>query len=234
MTTGAEAARPAVEGGALVRLLQLASAASPVGSFALSEALEHAVFDGLVHDEASARDWIGGLLRHATCALDVPLLIRMHAAWSEGRDDAALGASAWLLACRESAELRSGDRRQGQALLRVLHGAGVAAAGTLLRDQRVGYACAFALAADTLGIAPPAAGVAFAYAWLENLTLAAVKLVPLGQIAGQRMLFDLGSEIPDLCASAARREPDDIAAGAPGQALASALHESQATRIYQS
>ena len=47
---------------ALVRLLQLASAASPVGSFALSEALEYAVFRGAVHDEASARDWIGGWL----------------------------------------------------------------------------------------------------------------------------------------------------------------------------
>ncbi|MDX1432320.1 MAG: urease accessory UreF family protein, partial [Gammaproteobacteria bacterium] len=135
-----------VDGLALVRLLQLSSAASPVGSFALSEALEYAVHQGAVHDEASARDWIGGLLRHSTCALDVPMLLDMHVAWNEGRIDAALGASAWLLACRESAELRSGDRRQGQALLHILHGAGLVASRTLFSDDRVGYACAFALA----------------------------------------------------------------------------------------
>ena len=87
------------------RVLQLASAASPVGSYAYSDGLEFAVHTGDVHDEASAVDWIGGLLEHSVCAMDVPLLSTMYRAWHDERRDDALAASAWLLACRESAEL---------------------------------------------------------------------------------------------------------------------------------
>ena len=75
---------------ALVRVLQLASAASPVGSYAYSEGMEYAAHAGNPWDEDSAREWIAGLLLHSVCGLDVPLLAGMHAAWSAGRTGEAL------------------------------------------------------------------------------------------------------------------------------------------------
>src|SRR5690242_19769243 len=64
--------------GALVRLLWLVSPALPIGSYAYSRGLEHAVQEGTVHDDASAEDWIGGVLENQVATLDLPLLVRLH------------------------------------------------------------------------------------------------------------------------------------------------------------
>ena len=219
---------------ALVRALQLASAASPVGSYAWSDGMEYAVHAGNPRDEDSAREWIAGLLSHSVCGLDVPLLAGMHAAWAAGHAEEALRLGAWLLAGRETAELRRADRQQGQALMRVLAGLGVARAAGLRADRRVGYACAFALAGASFGVPARTTAVSFVYARLESMVVTAVKLVPLGQSAGQRMIFDLAGALPSACEAALPIAPADIAAGAPGQAMASARHETQATRLYRS
>ena len=218
----------------LVRVLQLASAASPVGGHAYSEGMEYAIFAGNLRDEDSAHAWIAGLLSHAVCGLDIPLLAAMHAAWSAGHPEEALRRSAWLLACRESAELRLADRRQGHALVRVLAGLGDERATTYRNERRVGYACAFAPACADFGVSARAAAVSFAYARLEHMAVTAVKLVPLGQSAGQRIIFDLAGTLPAACEAALPIAEADMAAGAPGQAMASALHETQATRLYRS
>ena len=219
---------------ALVRVMQLASAASPVGSYAYSDGMEHAIQAGDLRDEDSAREWVAGLLSHSVCGLDAPLLAGMHAAWSDERPEEALRLGAWLLACRETAELRRADRQQGQALMRVLAGLGVARAAAFRTDRRVGYACAFALAGASFGAPACTTAVSFAYARLESMVVTAVKLVPLGQSAGQRMIFDLAGALPAACEAALPLAPANLAPGAPGQAMASALHETQATRLYRS
>ena len=71
-------------------------------------------------------------------------------------------------------------------------------------------------------------------AWLENQVLAAMKLVPLGQVAGQGMLLALGAELPQLIGTAATLADDDIVTFAPGFALACARHETQYTRLFRS
>ena len=215
-------------------MLQLASAASPVGAYAYSEGMEYAVLAGHLRDEGSACAWIAGLLAHSVGGLELPLFARMHAAWSAGRREEALQRGAWLLACRESEELRSADRQQGQALLRVLAGLGVDGAAALRGERRIGYAGAFAFAGAEFGVSVRAAAPAFAYARLESMVLAAVKLVPLGHSAGQRMIFALAGTLPAACEAALSVAEADVAAGAPGQALASARHEVQATRLYRS
>ena len=105
----------------------------------------------------------------------------------------------------------------------------------MLRDDpRVSYACAFALACVRFDVPRDHACVAFAFAWLENMVLCAIKLVPLGQRAGQRMTFDLSGGLWQRCESAMSVDQALIAAGAPGQALASAQHEMQPTRLFRS
>jgi urease accessory protein len=72
------------------------------------------------------------------------------------------------------------------------------------------------------------------FSWLENQVLAAVKLVPLGQVAAQRMLAELASRIPVVVAIATTIDDDAIATFAPGFALASARHETQYSRLFRS
>ena len=79
----------------------------------------------------------------------------------------------------------------------------------------------------------PAAN-AYAWSWLENQVLAGVKLIPLGQVAGQRLLLELAPRIPAVCERAMRREDDEIGGMLPIVALASSLHETQYTRLFRS
>src|SRR5262245_64304636 len=96
-----------VSGVALTRLLQLVSPALPIGAFAYSQGLEQAVASGWVTDEASAAEWLLGLLAHAMTTLDLPVLERLIEAWRID-DRARVDAwSAWLAACRPTRETRA-------------------------------------------------------------------------------------------------------------------------------
>lgn len=218
----------------LPRLLQLASPMLPVGAYAHSEGLEYAVQERWVHDEDSARDWILGLLRHSLARLDVPLFARAYAGWLDGDETRARGASAWLLACREASELRTADRNLGQALARVLVQLGDDGARAWVRDADASFAALFARAAVRWRIPVQEAAGALLWSWCENMTAAAMKLVPLGQSAGQRLVFEAGSLIPALCAAGVGLEDDAIGGGAPGLAIASGRHEQQRTRLFRS
>jgi urease accessory protein len=92
----------------------------------------------------------------------------------------------------------------------------------------------FALAAVRFAVAPPAAVAGAAFAWAEAVTAAAVRLVPLGQTAGQRILAAAGSAIPALAARALTLPDDELGAAARGQALASAAHETLYSRLFRS
>ena len=218
----------------LPRLLQLARPMLPVGAYAYSEGLEYAVEAGWVHDEDSARGWILGLLEHCLARLDVPMFARAHAAWSAGDDARARETSVWLLACRETAELRTADRNLGQALARVLAQLGDEDARAWLRDPDASFALLFARAAVRWRVPVQAAAGALLWSWCENMSAAAMKLVPLGQSAGQRLVFYAGSRIPGLCATGIGLGDEEMFAGAPGLAIASARHEQQHTRLFRS
>ncbi|MEQ8497287.1 MAG: urease accessory UreF family protein [Gammaproteobacteria bacterium] len=215
------------------RLWQLISPALPVGGYSYSQGLELAVEQGVVSDEASAADWIGGLAAHAMVALDLPLLLRVHAAATAG-DAAALAHWAVRLACaRETAELRREDADMASALRRLL---GTLAPECLLPDGRGGrsYPALFACAAAHFSIAAAAAAAGYLWAWCENQVAAATRLVPLGQSSAQRVLFALGARIPGWVEMAAGRADDDIGYSAPGAVIASARHEIQYTRLFRS
>src|SRR5580658_2757934 len=92
---------------ALLRLCHLVSPALPVGAYAYSQGLEYAVHAGWVHDEATALDWLQGLSHHAVGTLDLPILLRLHRAWSALDVAAVRYWSAQLIAARETSELRA-------------------------------------------------------------------------------------------------------------------------------
>lgn len=219
---------------ALLRLLQLASPALPIGAFNFSQGLEYAIEAGWVRDEPGARDWIMGLMRHGMGTLDVPMLARLHDAWSAGDADAARALSARLIASRETAELREEDRHLGRALARVLAGLGLAEAESWQRSEGATLAAMFSLAAVHSDVPRGATCTAYLWAWCENQAIAAVKLLPLGQSSGQRVLESLRLAIPGICDAALEMEDDAIGATTPGLSIASCRHETQYTRLFRS
>ena len=218
----------------LSRLLQLASAALPVGAYAYSEGLEYAVEAGWVDGEPGLLEWVEGRLRHGFGYLDVPLYGQLHTAWSRGDETYAAARSEWLLANRETAELRYSDRAMGQALARVVAGLGVRTAASWTKMPGCTFAAMFALACARWEIHPLDGAGGLAWSWVEGQVAAGVKLIPLGQSAGQRVLFRLGSVIPVICETGLALGDDEIGGAAPGLALASCGHEIQHTRLFRS
>lgn len=218
---------------ALLRLCQLVSPALPVGAYAYSQGLEFAVHSGWVHDEDSAFDWVTGVSRYAIGTLDLPILLRLHRAWSAPDAIAVRHWTAQLIAARETSELRAEELHLGRALARVLAELSLPEAA-LWQQAAPAFATMFSFAAVRWQIEPGAALAGYLWAWSENQVLAAVKLVPLGQSAGQRMLHALVDAMPSVLERAQRLGDENIGTSAFSQALASAWHESQYTRLFRS
>jgi urease accessory protein len=211
------------------KLWQLISPTLPVGAYSYSQALEYAHFEGAVRDESSALAWMRDGLNLGLARLDLPVLLRVHEAWAGADGAAVLHWSRMLEARRETAELRFEDLAMGGALAQLL-----ASLNEPLPDRRLPFACAFAVAAVNWSITAGDACAGYAWAWCEAQVSAAVKLVPLGHTAGQRMLLELGNALPAAVESAMACADDEIGASLFGLAIASALHETQYTRLFRS
>ena len=225
---------PCVHSSSLLRLLQLVTPALPVGAFNFSQGLEYAVHAQWIKDEASALSWIRGLARSVVGTLDLPVLLRMYRGWREHDAVAVAGWSAKLIAARESAEARAEDRHMGQALAKILSELEVEAARAWIANDAATFATLFSLAAQHWDIPADETMTGYLWAWTENQVIAAVKLIPLGQTAGQRMLDQLVREIPTIVAHASTLTDDAIGIAAPAQGMAIALHESQYSRLFRS
>lgn len=219
---------------ALLHALRLGSAALPIGAFAYSQGLERAVTLGHVHDSESAARWILGLLEQSVLTLDVPMLRALHDAWQ--RDDAAevRRLSALLFAMRASHELREEERQLGRALLRLLSRLGIERAALFGEDDRPTLAAAFALSSVSWDIPSDAAALAYCFAWSEAQVGAATRLVPLGQSAAQAVLSQALALAAGGIAPALLRREEALTASAPGQAVLSAAHETEYTRLFRS
>jgi urease accessory protein len=218
----------------LFAILRFASPALPIGTFAYSRGLEYAVHAGWVTDEESARSWILGLLAHTGVQLDGAVFARLHTAFATGDSARVETWNEFLIASRESAELRLEDSQLGAALIRLLATAGVTRAAAFTGREDVAYATAFALAMVEHTVPLEAALGALLWAQAESQTSAALRLVPLGQTSGQRILSRVIALLPELTERALALPDDGIGAFAPALALGSALHETQYTRLFRS
>ncbi|ALG68622.1 urease accessory protein UreF [Beggiatoa leptomitoformis] len=219
----------------LLHLCHLVSPTLPIGMFAYSQGLESAIQQKWVVDEASAQAWIAGLLQHTLSHLDLAVLVRLYRAWQTTNQTQVEYWNSYLYASRESAELRAEDRHLGQTLARLLTTLELPQASIYYqKDTPVCYATVFSLAAVHWHIPLEETLMGYAWSWLENQTMAAVKLIPLGQSAGQRILLTTQAIIPHCVEHSLSLTDADIGFFAPMLAIGSALHETQYSRLFRS
>lgn len=221
----------------LVRLLQLASPTLPVGAYSYSQGLEAAVEARIVHDAASARQWIGDVLELSVTGMEAPLLLRLHQAWANNDSTVVERWNAVLLASRESAELRAETVQMGYSLARLLgelDDTNAARFADLQAIEEPAFPTAYACVAAAWHIGAHDALVAYLWSWLENQVMAAVKAVPLGQTAGQKILLALGDSLDAAAQTASDLGDHELKNVAPGLALLSSLHETQYSRLFRS
>lgn len=226
---------------ALLRLMWLASPALPVGGFSYSEGLEAAIDAGRVRTDVEVRDWLVDQLNLVQSRSELPLVAKAHGAWR--RHDAAhvQELNDWVRMSRESAEMRVQTEQMGRSLLEWLRQRD---GGALAPEPRVAtlaalpggptWPVAYALAAWLAGAPVREALLAHAFAWAENMVQAALKAVPLGQSAGQRVLGWLVEAMPAACDHALGLSDGERQAFAPGLAILSARHEAQYSRLFRS
>lgn len=222
----------------LLQLMWLASPALPVGGFSYSEGLEAAVEAGLVTSETQAAGWLSAQLQLTLARSDLPALARAHAAWQAADLVQVQAVDRWLRCTRESAEFRAQAEQMGRSLLDWLKNGAQAgdprlAAAAALQSAPL-WPTAFALAGVLAGASARDTLLAFAWGWAENMAQAAMKAVPLGQAAAQRLLSRLAAELPGTVDAALALPVHERQAHAPLLAILSAQHEAQYSRLFRS
>ena len=228
---------------ALLQLMWLASPALPVGGFSYSEALEAAVDAGLVTDEAQTRHWLVDQLQLGLARSELAVLSKAFGAWRRADLADITELNAWVTRTRESSELRQQTEQMGRSLVAWLknHDSAVdrdARTANLTALQALSPAptwpVAFALAGVHSGALLREVLLAFAFGWAENMVQAALKAVPLGQSAGQRVLAALVAQIPAAVDQAQALADSERQAFMPMLAILSAQLETQYSRLFRS
>lgn len=220
----------------LLRLMQLSSAALPVGGYSFSQGLEYAIDSDWLSDSASIELWLAQQLNESIALIDLPILIRqlnpLHKDKLHAVQESMLYWNAYILACRETAELRLTDTAMGAALMKLLADLDIYHSTWIKQD--ISFVTAFAIAAKHWQIPPQAACHGYAWSWLENQIVAATKLLPLGQTAAQKLLGQLLTQIPAAIERAESLVDEAIGSSLPALAMASVWHETQRTRLFRS
>lgn len=222
---------------AFSRLQQLISPTLPIGSFTYSQGMEWAHEFSWIDGANGVEEWISSVMHDGMLYLDLPLLIRLYKAVENNNADDFYYYSSLTLAGRETSELRLEEQQRARALFRVLEKLPGSESWDLLsswhKALKESQISCFAMACFYWNISLDDALRGYLWSWLENMVSVAVKLVPLGQSDGQRILFSLSGEIESLCECATMILDDDIGASNPALAIASSQHETQYCRIFR-
>ncbi|RDU96059.1 urease accessory protein UreF [Trinickia dinghuensis] len=221
----------------LTAVLHLASPALPIGAFSYSQGLEAAVEAQWIGDGETARAWVEDGLLHVLARGELPFIAHQLGRWQRHDADALATADKQFLASREAAELRRETEQMGWSLKQLalsLEWGDQARRTTLEALTPLSQPTAFAFAAAAHEVAADAALAAYAFAWAENQVSAAIKAVPLGQLAGQRILVAARAVIDEAVARALDTPPDRINTFSPMLGVLSARHETQYSRLFRS
>ena len=229
----APAALPAA---ALLKLMWLSSPALPVGGFSYSEGLESAVEAGLVTNDTTASAWLIDQLHLGLVRSELAVVSKAFSAWRRGDLTAVAELNTWVAVTRETHEMRLQTEQMGRSLAVWLSQQSADAQSTALRDLQPAptWPVAFALAASRTGAPVREALLSFAFGWAENMVQAALKVVPLGQSAGQRVLANMLEVLPAAVDMAIALPTAERQAFTPMLAILSAQHEIQYSRLFRS
>jgi urease accessory protein len=226
-----------IESAALYRLMAWLSPSFPVGAFSYSHALEAAVEDGRIRDRAQLAAWVEAIVAQGAGRCDASLFCAAWRAVVADDKDAFVETAELAAALRGTSELALESAGPGAAFATTIQAAWPELALERWVEQLAAppaYCVAVALAAALAGIPLAPALTAYLHGFAANLVSAGVRLIPLGQTDGQRVIAALAPSIQAAAEAAQTRPPEDLGSAAPMVDLLSMRHETQYTRLFRS
>jgi urease accessory protein len=227
----------AADRGLPLPLLVWLSPGFPVGAFAYSHGLEWAVEAGDIADTPSLQAWLVDLMEFGAQRSDAILFSAAFRCAAAADWPALIEANALAVALAASAERRLETTAQGAAFVAAARAAWDCEPLRRLDqapDGRIAYPIAVAAAASGHGLPLGASLEAFALAQAANLVSAALRLGPIGQTDGQKILAALLPRIRALAREARHASLADLGGGAFRSDIAAMRHESQYSRLFRS
>ncbi|HIK13881.1 MAG TPA: urease accessory protein UreF [Leptolyngbyaceae cyanobacterium M33_DOE_097] len=228
---------------ALLRLFQLTSPALPVGAYSYSEGLEYLVHQGQLPNAAALQEWLHDELMLGAIRMDAAVMVRAYQAIQAQDWETVLRWNRWLSATREAEELRLQNWQMGRSLLRLLEGLTPDPAlpqsfppsliETLLKEG-CNFAIAYAVIATSWQITGFVTLLGYLHSWAANQISAGIKLIPLGQTAGQQLLLDLNPSVHQAALQIWDLPDDSLESCSWGLTLAAMGHETQYSRLFRS
>ncbi len=224
----------------LTALFQLASPALPVGGFSYSQGVEAAVAERLVSNESDALTWISDILKGSFASAEGTVWVLLHSAWQSSDIEQVKHWNHWFWASRETREFRMETEQMGWSLVKLAQQLcwgnqnDLDVVGSI---RPITYPCAHAYACSKLSVDQTSGLTAYAFAWLENQVMAAIKSIPLGQVSGQKILQQAAAHIPSVvaeCIDRAAQYPPRINTFSHQLAMLSSRHETQYSRLFRS
>jgi urease accessory protein len=227
----------------LLRLLQLASPALPLGAYSYSEGLETLVEEKKIADSNDLAYWLEQELSYGAIRQEAALMIRSARCMMQQDVQKISYWNAWSSAVKETEELRNQSWQMGSTLLRLLADLQTTQNQSnavlpeinslaLTLGRQCNYAIAFGIGAAYWQIEPESALLGFLHSWAANLISAGVKLIPLGQTRGQILLLQLDQLLLATAKEILLLEDDELASCSWG--LASMAHATQYSRLFRS
>ena len=231
-------------GNQLLRLLQLSSSTLPVGAYSYSDGLELLVETQRLTSAVALQDWMTQELRYGAMRVEASIMLRAYQT-TIAQDTAALLAwNHWWSAARDTEELRLQSWQMGRSLLRLFLDLDdpnptekIDKTWPALRElfgQDCNFAIAFGIVAAAWQLEPTAALLGYLQSWATNLVSAGIKLIPLGQTAGQQILLNLEAEIYSAVEVSLVLPDDALESCGLGLSLASIAHETLYSRLFRS
>jgi urease accessory protein len=208
-----------------------------VGAYCYSQGLEWAIECGDVKDLESAKTWIGDVLQTYQANFELPVLHRLYQAWQAGDMQAVHEWDAYYKAGRDTAEGLAETKQMGYSLVRLLGDLKELPDDLLLSVKALNepaFPTIYATVAQFWQIPAQDMLQGYAWGWLENQASACMKSVPLGQVAGQKILLALGETLPSVVTHAMTLPEEEISNFNPLLSIAGSLHETQYSRLFRS
>ncbi len=216
------------------RLFQLISPSLPIGGFTYSQGLEYAVEAGWIKNRASMEEWLNYMVSSSVATLELPIIDRLYRALQQGELDQIEYWCDFLYSSRETSELRAEEKQRGLALYTLLNRLEIDTSVTGSIASHPNQLLGFCIAALHWNIELDDLKQGYLWSWLENIVMAGVKLVPLGQTDGQLAMLNVTQTFPQIIEQSNQIEEWRIGSFSPSIALASSLHETQYTRLFRS